>query len=118
MSPYKKDLNPILVSLSLLFLSCCTLDSFAQTTDPSPVSKRANQLCGTCHGAQGIASTPRTPHLAGQDQDYLLEQLRHYRSGKRQHEVMSVIAKSLADSDLESITYWFSSQRIVIEKTP
>ena len=75
-------------------------------------------VCGACHGAQGIAPMPRTPHLAGQDQDYLLEQLRHYRSGKRQHEVMSVIAKSLTDSDLESITYWFSSQRIVIEKAP
>jgi cytochrome c553 len=65
---------------------------------------------------KGIASMPRTPHLAGQDQEYLLEQLRNYRSGKRHHEVMSAIAKSLGDSDLESITNWFSSQRIVIEK--
>lgn len=118
MNPLRKALDQAVLSLSFLIVSCCTLNAFAQVGDQSMVSIRAKQLCGTCHGSQGIASMPRTPHLAGQDQEYLLEQLRNYRSGKRHHEVMSVIAKSLGDSDLESITNWFSSQRIIIEKTP
>lgn len=117
-SQSKKAFSHTLLLLSFLIGSCCAANAFAQVADPSTVSKKANQLCGTCHGAHGITSMPRTPHLAGQDQDYLLEQLRHYRSGKRQHEVMTVIAKSLAESELETITAWFSSQRIVIEKAP
>jgi len=117
-SQSKKTFDQVLFALSFLIGSCCAANAFAQVADPSIVSKRANQLCGTCHGAHGITSMPRTPHLAGQDQDYLVEQLRHYRSGKRQHEVMTVIAKSLAESELESITAWFSSQRIAIEKAP
>jgi cytochrome c553 len=78
--------------------------------------RKAAQACAACHGAQGISMAPRTPHLAGQDPDYLMEQLRHYRSGKRSHEVMGVIARSLSEQDLEAVAAWYGSNRITLEK--
>lgn len=76
---------------------------------------KAMQLCANCHGPQGLAALPRTPHLAGQDQDYLVEQLRQYRNGRRHHEVMSVIAKTLSDQDIVLTSSWYSSLRISVE---
>ena len=55
------------------------------------------------------------PHLAGQPEVYLVEQLRNYRSGKRHHEVMSVIAKPLSDQDIEDLAQWYASLQIRVE---
>ena len=40
-------------------------------------------------------------------------QLKAYRSGKRPHEVMNVIAKPLSDADIAELAAWYAS--IVIE---
>jgi cytochrome c553 len=60
-------------------------------------------------GALGVATAPDTPHIAGQPERYLSEQLKAYRSGKRFHEVMSVMAKPLSDDDIGDLSAWFSS---------
>ena len=78
----------------------------AAATPPRP---RATNLCQTCHGPDGIGITPDAPNLAGQPRVYLAEQLRAYRSGKRQHEVMSVIAKPLEDEEIAAIAAWYSA---------
>ena len=44
------------------------------------------------------------------------EQLRNFRSGKRQSEVMSVVAKPLSDADIADLAAWFATIRI--EATP
>ena len=61
--------------------------------------KIKSAACGVCHGQLGLSSIPNAPSLAGQPEIYLAEQLKNYRSGKRQHEVMGVIAKPLTDQD-------------------
>ncbi|NDF51408.1 MAG: hypothetical protein EB116_15235, partial [Betaproteobacteria bacterium] len=88
-----------------LGISICFLWSFPGLikADTDLGKRRAAQACAACHGVQGISMAPRTPHLAGQDPDYLMEQLRNYRSGKRAHEVMAVIARSLSEQDLEAV---------------
>ncbi|MGE0316034.1 MAG: cytochrome c [Lautropia sp.] len=65
--------------------------------------------CTTCHGANGISAVPNAPHLAGQPELYLVEQLRAYRSGKRPHEVMRVIAKPLTDDQIDDLAAWYAS---------
>jgi cytochrome c553 len=65
-----------------------------------------------CHGQTGISTVPDAPHLAGQPALYLEEQLRSYRSGKRRHEVMNVVAKPLSDADIADLAAWFASIRI------
>ena len=40
------------------------------------------------------------------------EQLKNYRSGKRRHEVMSVVAKPLSDAEIADLAAWYASIRI------
>ena len=65
-----------------------------------------------CHGANGLAVQPETPHLAGQPAAYLAAQLRAFRSGERRHEQMSLIAKMLSDDDIAAVSAWFASIRV------
>ena len=62
-----------------------------------------------CHGAQGVATLPNAPNLACQLPIYLAEQLKDYRSGKRTHEVMNVIAKPLSDQEIEDLSAGYAS---------
>jgi cytochrome c553 len=68
-----------------------------------------------CHGQDGYSTLPNAPHLAGQPAAYLEEQLRNYRSGRRQHEVMTLIAKPLSDADVENLAAWYSSISISVK---
>jgi cytochrome c553 len=71
--------------------------------------------CAVCHGPQGLSMQPAVPHLAGQPEIYLIEQLKAYRSGKRANEVMGVIAKPLTDAEIENLAAWYSSITLRVE---
>jgi cytochrome c553 len=98
--------------------------AFALAATPSPAladaaaGRTKAQMCTTCHGANGLAVAPNTPHLAGQPEPYLVEQLKAYRSGKRAHEVMGVVAKPLTDVDIADLAAWFAALEIVLKKEP
>jgi len=73
------------------------------------------RACRTCHGLDGIATMPIAPHLAGESEIYLQTQLRAFRSGKRVHEMMSVVAKGLSDEDIADLAAWYASIRIEVQ---
>ena len=75
--------------------------------------KTKARACAVCHGAMGLSNAPDTPSLAGQPERYLADQLKAYRSGKRHHEVMAVMAKPLSDDDIADLSAWFAS--LVVE---
>ena len=75
----------------------------------TPPGRDKARLCVTCHGPVGISTLPNAPNLAGQPEIYLSEQLKNFRSGKRQQEVMSVIAKSLSDDDIRDLAAWYAA---------
>ena len=52
------------------------------------------------------------PHIAGENRIYLETQLKAFRSGKREHEIMSVIAKNLSDEDISDLSAWYASVKI------
>ena len=74
--------------------------------------KEKARACRTCHGIDGIAKIPIAPHIAGESEIYLQTQLKAFRSGKRVHEIMSVIAKDLSDEDIADLAAWYASIRI------
>jgi cytochrome c553 len=94
-------------------LSLCAFNSFAN--EVADGRAKADAACALCHGANGIAGMPSAPNLAGQQAIYLSEQLKNYRSGKRHHEVMGVIAKSLTDADIANLSAWYSAIKISVE---
>lgn len=68
--------------------------------------------CAVCHGPLGVAILPEAPHIAGQPEAYLAEQLKAYRSGKRTHQIMSLMAKPLSDVDIADLAAWFASIKV------
>jgi cytochrome c553 len=76
---------------------------------------KADSSCALCHGRNGVATMPGAPNLAGQQQIYVAEQLKLYRSGKRHNEVMNVIAKTLTDQEIEGLSLWYASIPVKVE---
>src|SRR4030095_3492930 len=62
--------------------------------------KRKAEACGACHGADGNATIPGTPSLAGQPVYFTHWQLIKYRDGPRKDAQISPFAKNLTDTDL------------------
>ena len=70
------------------------------------------QLCTTCHGAKGVPIDPKTiPVIWGQQESYLMKQLRDFRNGERPSAVMAPIAKNLAESDLRKIAAYYAAKQ-------
>jgi cytochrome c553 len=76
---------------------------------------KALQMCAACHGAQGLTTMAATPNIAGQPDMYLAQQLRDYKSRKRNHEVMAVIAQTLSDEDIANIAAFYASIKIKVD---
>jgi len=69
------------------------------------------QLCAACHGDKGVPTDPKTiPVIWGQEQSYLMKQLRDFRNGERNSAVMSPIAKDLAETDLRNFSAYFAAK--------
>jgi cytochrome c553 len=99
--------------LLFVILACAAFS--AQADDAAEGRLKAEVACSLCHGLNGVSTLPNAPNLAGQQAIYIGEQLRNYRSGKRQNEVMNMIAKQLTDSEITHLAAWFSAIKIHVE---
>ena len=98
-------------------LFACTLASTIGVAQAdAPAGRVKARMCIVCHGEFGISTLPNSPHLAGQPQAYVAEQLKAFRSGKRANEMMGIIAKPLTDADITDLADWYAS--IVVEVKP
>lgn len=100
-------------SLFFLILMCAASSGFAD--DVADGRLKAETACALCHGPIGVATLPNAPHLAGQQAIYLSEQLKNYRSGKRQSDVMNMIAKPLTDSEIAQLAAWYSAVKVTVQ---
>ena len=66
-------------------------------------------MCQTCHGLDGKAKIPEAPNLAGQSEIYLVKALKDYRSGARKNDMMSLVASSLKDNDIDDLAAFYSA---------
>lgn len=79
--------------------------------------KAAEAGCASCHnsgglrgvGAAGISASQAWPNLAGQNADYLTATLKAFKDDSRNHAVMSSVAKTLSDSDIDNLSAYFAS---------
>ena len=69
------------------------------------------QLCAACHGQNGVPTDPKTiPPIWGQQQSYLMKQLRDFRNGERESAIMAPIAKGLDEGELRKIAAYFAAK--------
>jgi cytochrome c553 len=74
----------------------------------------AVQVCASCHGVNGQSQSPMIPNLAGQQKDYLVNQLQDYRDHTRSNEYavkfMWGMAGPLTDKQIQELADYFSKQ--------
>lgn len=71
------------------------------------------ELCGLCHGLNGISATARFPKLAGQKAGYIEKQLRDILAGRRTNDggqMVSVITEIRPDQ-FPAVAIYFSNQK-------
>jgi len=73
------------------------------------LGKAKSVTCVACHGAKGVSNNPLWPNLAGQKEQYLIKQIKAFKSGVRKDPSMAPMVKSLTDADIENLAAYYSS---------
>jgi cytochrome c553 len=66
-------------------------------------------VCQACHGANGNSTNPEWPSLAGIGAEYIADQLKNFKDGKRNNPVMMPNAMSLSADDMADLGAYFDS---------
>src|SRR6202140_3051275 len=87
----------------LAVVAALTARASAAENVPDPTTQRefgAKLLvCNTCHGDNGVPKGPSIPIIWGQQDNYLLKQLRVFEHGDRNAEVMAWMSKTLTPAE-------------------
>jgi cytochrome c553 len=94
--------------VSALLLAALAIVPLAARADT--VEDKA-QMCGGCHGEDGVPQDKTTPIIWGQYQGYLYLQLRDYKRGDRKNEIMQSVVDVLERDDLIAIAKYFSEKK-------
>lgn len=105
-------MRPIFLGVAMLCVASPPISAQATAQGIAAGKAKAAQVCSVCHGVNGMSQIPSAPHLAGQPEMYVREQLRAYRSGARKNEMMAIIAKPLTDDEIADLSRWYSSIEI------
>lgn len=77
--------------------------------------KVAGSICASCHGPGGVSTSPVFPRLAGQQELYLVAQLKAFKAKTRgeqdAHDYMWGMATLLEDSVIEGLARYYSTQK-------
>lgn len=103
-----------------LALACVVLNvGGARAADPL---EAAMETCWSCHGVAGEPKDPTIPIIWGQQAKYIEKQLRDYRAGDRDNQIMSSMAEAVPFKELaraaELIAAKAWPQRADAVKTP
>jgi len=75
----------------------------------------AAQVCSNCHGLDGNSISPNFPRLAAQQKNYVVEQLKSFRSHNRADpagfEYMWGLSRSLTDSQIDGLADYYLRQK-------
>lgn len=79
--------------------------------------KAESERCLECHGASGPGqgnsngSDGKFAKLGGQDREYIVKQIEDFRSGRRKHAFMAMMANSISDADVADIAAYFEGEQ-------
>jgi len=106
-----------IASLTMSLL-CLALGAQAQDKPQSADSKEAlyskslAATCANCHGTNGrVVEGSSVTSLAGLDSNYIVAQMKAFKSGTRPATVMHQISKGYNDAQIESLAAYFAAQK-------
>lgn len=75
-------------------------------------AKADETLCTMCH-LGGFAGQNEIPRVAGQQYDYIVQQLRDFKARKRTNDAgnMTSVSQTLSDADIENLGHYLTSLR-------
>lgn len=82
----------------------------AEVSKYAPVAELLEQ-CAGCHGEKGASTEPEFPILAGQHFYYLYVQLKDFKKGSRESEIMGPIVADMAKSQMKLLATYFAEQK-------
>ena len=109
-----------IVSIGMLLagLACQDLEHSRQVDNPLVPGKTiALQVCSNCHGVNGVSISPTFPKLAGQQKEYLVDQLTDFKSHTRADPNAQRFMwgfTHLTDMQIDELATYFSSQSPVM----
>lgn len=89
-----------------------TLATGVQAAGDAEAGKKKFDTCAGCHSIVGYSNvypTYRVPRIGGQNEQYLVDALKAYKNGQRNHETMTSQAASLSDQDIADIAAYVAS---------
>lgn len=80
-----------------------------------------SERCNRCHGVSGMSNHPTIPHLAGQNDLYLVKQIMEFQTPSRKdgsssgtierhHRIVSARVKNLSDAEIWNLAAFYSSR--------
>ena len=96
-----------LVAIMIGFSSMMPIATFAADIE---AGKAKSALCAGCHGPDGNSFAATWPKLAGQHANYLVKQLKEYKTGVRVDPTMTGMASILDDQGMDDVAAYFASQ--------
>ena len=101
-------------------LSSATLYSIAQYYSSRPPlsikseaplnedGRNVRAYCIACHGVNGVSVNAEWPNLAGQNKEYIVQQLQKYADDTRKHPLMNVISKEINQQQMVDVAEYYS----------
>ncbi|GAA3964613.1 c-type cytochrome [Allohahella marinimesophila] len=90
-------------------MSCICVPVLADMIDESGMAPW--EVCGLCHGLDGVSAMPKFPKLAGQNAAYISEQIHNFRTGLRANDggQMEAIIGEIDPADIDAIATYFAN---------
>ena len=90
----------------------CVLGTTAAAAGDAAAGEVKAVPCMGCHGISGyfnVYPTYHVPRVGGQHEQYIVDALKAYQSGQRDHQTMQAQAEALSDQDIADIAAYFAS---------
>ena len=107
--------NLTIAGAALLTLASMTAQAGG---DYAAGEKKAKEVCGACHGADGNSPSGAFPKLAGQWESYIKAALHQYKSGQRKNAIMAPQAQNLSEQDILDVAAFYSQQPPALHVLP
>src|SRR3954447_3576905 len=80
----------------------------AQAAGDAAAGKAKAAMCVSCHGEKGEGVAPN-PALTGKSEAEQIKALKDFKSGARANPIMSGMAATLSDQDMENLAAYYAS---------